>query len=163
MKKLLVIALCLCLASVAALAAVKANFSGSWTMDKSRNEGVPPDMEQTMTVTQQGDSVSVETKIITDQGDQMIASAYVLDGKEAEYPVSRAMGEGKGKRTAKWTADGNGFEVTEEEKVDTPNGQVTLKFARKWAMAADGKSLTIELDVASPTGKQHSKRIFVKK
>jgi len=132
-------------------------------MDKSKSEGVPPDMEQTMTVTQQGDTINQETKVTTDQGDQTVATSYVLDGKEVEYPVKRQMGEGKGKRTAKWSADGNGFEVAEEETIEGANGPVVLKFTRKWAMASDGRSLTIDLDVDGPNGKQHTKRTFVKK
>ncbi|HEV7398358.1 MAG TPA: hypothetical protein VGN86_17735 [Pyrinomonadaceae bacterium] len=162
MKRVVSALFCLSLAA-AVMAAGKANFTGTWAMDKSRSEGVPPDMEQTMTVTQNGDTINQETKVITDQGDQSIATTYVLDGKETEYPVKRQIGDGKGKRTAKWTADGNGFEVTEEESVDTQNGPVTLKFMRRWVMAADGSTLIIELDVDSPNGKQHTKRTFVKK
>src|SRR5215510_3946116 len=138
MKTLIVAAFCLCLMSVAVLEAEKANFSGSWKLDKARSEGLPPDMQQIMTVTQQGDTINQETKVVTDQGDQSVASTYILDGKQVEYPVKRVMGEGTGKRTAKWTTEGNGFEVAEEETVNSQNGPVVLKFARKWMMASDG-------------------------
>ena len=165
MKRLAVITsvFCLVLISLISAAAAKSDFSGTWEMDSKKSEGVPPDMEQTMTVKQTGDTIDQETKVMSEQGDQTVSSAYVLDGKEVEYPVQRQIGEGKGKRTSKWTADGNGFEVNEEETIDTPNGAVVLKFARKWMMAADGKSLTIELDVNSPNGPIHTKRLFVKK
>lgn len=152
---------CLFLMTVTASAVNKANFSGSWKMDKSKSEGLPPGMEQAMTIKQEGDTVNHETTVITDQGDQSVATTYVLDGKEVEYPVKRAIGEGKGKRTARWNADGNGFEVAEEETVTTQNGPVVLKFARKWTMAPDG-TLVIELAVDGPNGKQQTKRIFVK-
>ena len=141
----------------------KANFSGAWTLDKGRSEGVPPDMEQTMTVAQTDDVLNVETKVVTDQGDQTLNSTYTLNGKETEYAPKRMGTEGKGKRVARWTQDGNGFEVTEEETFDTPNGAATLQFTRKWAMSADGKTLTIELDVKGPNGPQHSRRTFIKK
>jgi hypothetical protein len=146
-----------------AAAAAKADFSGTWVMDKGRSEGVPPDMEQTMTVTQNGDTLNVETKVVTDQGDQTVAGAYTFNGQEMAYTPKRGGAEGKGKRTAKWTADGNGFEVAEEEKFDSPNGEVTFQFTRKWQMLPDGKTLTIELEVKGPNGPQHSKRTFVKK
>jgi hypothetical protein len=42
---------------VGAAAAQKADFSGIWTLDKSRSEGLPPGMDQTMTVRQAGDRV----------------------------------------------------------------------------------------------------------
>ena len=163
MKKLFAIMFCLGLAAAAVIAADKANFNGTWAMDKIKSEGVPADMEQTMTVTQTEDTINQETKVVTDRGDQSVASAYVLDGKEVEYPVKRQIGDGKGKRTAKWNADGNGFEVNEEESVDTQNGQVVLKLTRKWTMGTDAKTLTIELDIDGPNGKQHTKRTFNKK
>lgn len=144
-------------------AAAKADFSGSWEMDKAKSEGVPADMEQTMTVTQTGDTVNVETKIKSAQGELAASASYVLDGKEAAYTQKRGEAEGKGKRTSKWTSDTNGFEVTEEEKYDTPNGEVVIQISRKWAMQADGKTLVIELNFKTPNGEQHSKRTFVKK
>lgn len=145
------------------LVAAKANFSGTWVMDKSRSEGVPPDMEQTMTVTETDDTLNVETKVVTDQGDQTINASYTFNGKEIEYTPKRMGAEGKGKRTVKRTADGNGFEATEEEKFDSPNGEVTFQFARKWQLLPDDRTLIIELEVKGPNGPQHSKRTFVKK
>ena len=145
------------------IVAAKANFSGAWVMDKSRSQGVPPDMEQTMTITQTEETLNVETNVVTDQGDQTVNGAYIFNGQEMAYTPKRMGAEGRGKRTAKWTADGNGFEVTEEEKFDSPNGEVTFQFARKWALLPDGKTLTIELEVKGPNGPQHSKRTFVKK
>lgn len=165
MKRLIAAIFCLGLGAAAVMAVEKANFSGAWVMDKGRSEGLTPDMEQTMTVTQNGDTINLETRVVTDQGDQSVTGTYVLDGKEVEYAAKRpGMGaEGKGKRIARWSADGNGFEVTEEENLNTQSGPAVLKFLRKWNIAADGKSLTIELDVEGPNGKQHTKRTFVKK
>ncbi len=144
-------------------AAAKVDFSGTWVMDKIRSEGVPPDMEQTMTVAQREDTLNVETKVVTDQGDQTVSAIYTLNGKEMEYAPKRQGTEGKGKRTVKWTPDGNGFEVREEEQFASPGGEITLEFARKWQMLADGKTLVIELDVKGTNGPQHSKRTFVRK
>ena len=155
-----VIGAALCAGAVAL--AAKADFSGTWVMDAGRSEGIPPEMEQVMTVKQAGDTLDVETKVVTDQGDQTLAATYILDGKEAPYAMKRMNAEGKGRRTAKWTADGSGFEITEEEKLDSPNGEVTLSFKRKWAMLADGKTLTIEIEANGPNGPQHTKRTFVK-
>lgn len=163
MKKLIISSFCLCLAAAAVMALDRSNFTGTWVMDKSKSEGVPPDMEQTMTVTHNGDTINQETKIVTDQGDQSVATSYVLDGKEVEYSVKRPIGEGQGKRIARWTVDGNGFEVNEEEKVNAANGPVVLKFARKWTMTPGGNTLTIELDIEGPNGKQRTKRTFTKK
>jgi len=144
-------------------ATAKADFNGSWTMDKSRTEGLPPDVEQTMTIKQTGDTLDVVTKVTDDQGDQTVPVTYVLDGKEVEYKTTRQGLEGKGKRSAKWATDGNGFEVTEEETLDGPMGAVTLQFARKWTLQEDGKTLVIVMDIKGPNGSQTIKRTFVKK
>jgi hypothetical protein len=163
MKRSIGIVFALCLTFASGAPAEKPNFAGTWVMDQSKSEGLPADMEQTMIVTQDGDIINQETKVVTEQGDQTVGSTYVLDGKEVEYSVKRVMGEGRGKRSAKWTADGSGFEVKEEETVNAQNGPVVLKFARRWVLAQDGKSLIIELNVDSPNGKQQTKRTFLKK
>jgi hypothetical protein len=150
-------------AKVVAGVDAKADFSGTWVMDRSRSEGVPPDMEQTMKITQADDTLGVETKVVTDQGDQTINASYTLNGKETAYTPKRGGVEGKGRRTVKWTSDGNGFEATEEEKFDSPSGEVTFQFTRRWQMLPDGRSLIIELEVKGTNGPQHSKRMFVKR
>ena len=48
----------------ATLAAGKADFSGVWVMDRSKAEGIPPDMNQKMRVRQDGDRLDVETDLV---------------------------------------------------------------------------------------------------
>src|ERR1044071_4783228 len=92
-----------------AVASAKADFSGTWILDKTNSEGLPPGMDQTMTVVQTGDKLALETKLITAEGEQVVSDSYVLDGKEAEFTPKTLTGQaGKGKRTANWTADGKG-------------------------------------------------------
>src|SRR4051794_3316392 len=103
-----VIALCMGAASA------KADFSGTWILDKSNSAGLPPGMDQSMTVVQTGDKLLLETKLITQEGERVVSDMYMLDGKEAEFTPKTPSGQaGKGKRTAKWSADGNGIEVSE--------------------------------------------------
>jgi hypothetical protein len=156
----LVVALTTSLFTVAA----KVNFSGTWTLDKSRSEGLPPGMDQTMTVVQTEDKINLETKVTTSEGEQTIADSYTLSGSETEFTPRGPNGmTGKGKRTAKWSTDGNGLDVNEEATFETPEGAVTVQATRKWALAADGKTLTIEMKVKDPNGTRESKRTFVKK
>ena len=42
----------------------KPNFSGAWVMDRDRSFGQPANMQQTMTVSQTEDQITVETKLI---------------------------------------------------------------------------------------------------
>ncbi|HEY0321311.1 MAG TPA: hypothetical protein VGC66_10175 [Pyrinomonadaceae bacterium] len=147
------------------VAAAKANFGGTWTLDKSKSEGLPAYIkDQVLTVKQTGDKLDIESKLTTEQGDQTITDVYTLDGKPADFTSKGPGGaEGKGKRTAKWSADGNGIEVSEAINYETPNGSVAVDITRKWTLSADGKSLTIEMNVVSPMGTQQIKRVMVKK
>ena len=142
----------------------KPDFSGTWTLDKGKSEGIPPGVEQTMKVVESGDRIDVETRIVSDQGEQTINSSYTLDGKEAEVTLPGPMPgiTANGKQTAKWSADGNGFESEDAGTFDTPYGPATIKTKRIWRLSADGKTLTIELTREGPMSMQ-SKRVFVKK
>lgn len=150
-------------AAVSAAAAAKADFTGVWKLDVSKSEGLPPMIKgQTMSVKQTGDRVEIETTITSDEGEQIVKDAYTLDGKEVDH-VQKAMGmEGKGKRTSKWSADGNGIEVSENAHFETAMGAADVKATRKWTLSADGKTLTIVMDIEGPMGPQTIKRVFVK-
>src|SRR4030095_6039062 len=142
----------------------KANFTGTWVMDKSKSEGVPPEVEQTMILTQSQDKLILENKITRDGSDLTVSDTYVINGKEVEFTQKVNDQESKGKRTSKWLADGNGFESTEEITRQAGDGtQVTQQVMRKWVMAADGKTFTVEMSVKGPNGTQQTKRVFVKK
>ncbi len=146
------------------LAAARANFTGTWVMDKSKSEGIPPNVEQTMTFTQVDDQLTFQNKIVTPQGDILISDAFTINGKEVEFTQKRNDEEIKGKRVSKWLTDGNGFESSEEFAVEGADGQpVYQQITRKWVMSADGKTFTVELSGKSPGGEQHTKRTFLKK
>ena len=146
-------------------AAAKADFSGTWVLDKSRSEGLPPGMDQTMTVTQKGDRVDIETKVVAEQGEQVVKDSYVLDGKETQFtpPVLNGGSGRGGKRTSKPTAEGNGFDVAEEATIDGAEGEATIKGTRRWRLSADGKTLTIEMALESEKGAIATKRVLGKK
>lgn len=148
---------------VATAAAAKPDFSGKWAMDKTKSEGVPPSVDQTMTVTQTGDKIELETKINGPQGERIIKDSYTVDGKEVDFTPQGPQGAmGKGKRTAKWSADGAALEVSETATLDGPNGPDDVSATRKWTLAADGKTMTIELTFNGEQGTQKTKRVFVK-
>lgn len=144
----------------------QANFSGEWALDKSKSEGLPPNYNPTMTITQTGDRVEVVIKATTPQGEeQTIRELYILSGKEVDFkPALRGGGTAKsGKRISTRTADGNGFEVTEEATIDGPEGEATIKATRLMTLSADGKTLTSEISFDTPNGKSKTKRVFVKR
>jgi hypothetical protein len=147
----------------AAALMAKAELNGTWKLDTAKSTGLPPGMEQTMTVVLSGETLKIETVVKgAPQGDITVADSYILDGKENDFKPANVP-NGKGKRTAKWNADKSGIEVTEKAQVETPEGGTAIIEAmRKWSLAADGKTLTIEMKVKSPQGEQESKRTFVK-
>jgi hypothetical protein len=149
-------------------AAAQSDFSGVWTLDAGKSANVPPGLIQTMTVTQNGDRVEVETKSKVGESPERVGKdAYVLNGKETDstptVPGARAK---KVKRVSKLTDDGNVFDVSEEAVVSQPDGgEATVRSNRRWILSADGKTLTIEMVMENPNGasKSRSKRVFVKK
>lgn len=153
-------AVCVC-AGAAAGAGARAGLTGKWKLDPARSEGLPPGMLQTMVVTQEGDVVRLETTLITDKGEQVVPDSYTLDGREADFSPKGPLGQGKGRRTARWDSERKGIEVDEHVTFDTPEGPVTVKTTRRWKMP-DDNTLSIEMKVEAPNGTQHLRRTFVR-
>ena len=151
-------------AATLVVASAKANFAGTWVMDASKSVGVPQGLEQTIVITQDGDKITTDVKIKSPQGDREINDSYTVDGKEVEFTNTMLRGmTGKGKRTTKWAADGNGIEISETTDFQTPDGgTATVKAVRKWTLSADAKTLTIEQALETPQGTQTTKRVFNK-
>lgn len=144
--------------------AAQGKFSGTWTLDKNASEGLPPGMDQVMTVVQTGEKLSIETKLMSDQGEQVVPDSYILNGQEVDFtPPTPGGGSGKGKRTSKLGADGNTIEVSESATFETPDGTANVKATRKWTLSPDGKTLKIDMTVEGPNGTQVFKRTFVRK
>lgn len=164
-------AVLLLLATSAAFAAANArpNFSGTWELDQSRSHSIQPDMKQTLTVTQEGDRVAVELKVVTPQGERVIKEAYTLDGKETEFTPAvppntpKDAPAPKGKRTAHWMANDKGFIIEDEILNPLPEGGTeTILMARKWMQWPDG-TFSIETITERGGNAFNNKRVFVRK
>jgi hypothetical protein len=151
-------------ASMSAAAQKPVDFTGTWTLDLARSEGVPEGVMQAMTVRHAGDRIEIETTVTTPAGEQRIKDVYVLDGKQTEYvaPVVGA-GSGKGQRTSRRLPGSDGFEATEAATLSGPDGNLDVDVSRRWTLAPDGKTLTIEMITTGLDGKQQSRRVFVRK
>jgi hypothetical protein len=147
----------------AARADDKANFGGVWIMDKAKSEGVPPNMDQKMRVTIEGEKLELETDLFVDDNVNTVHDQYFVNGKEVEFTAHLGELEAKGKRVAKWATDGKGLEVHDEAVFETPQGKVNTTMLRKWTMSADGKTVVIELNFQGPNGPVTSKRTFNRK
>lgn len=141
--------------------AAKPDFNGKWKLDAAKSEGLPPGMDQTMTVEQNGDEINIKTTVRMPDGEQTFPDSYAVTSKEVELTKDAPNGQKqKVKRTSKWTE--SGLEVVERAEIETPDGAVTVTAKRKWSISADGKTLIIEMEVEGPNGKQSSKRTFTK-
>jgi len=158
------ILLALWIFNAAAADPARPDFSGRWALDAAKSEGLPPDARQSMTVKQTGDRLDVEIKITAPQ-DRTLNDSYVVNGKPAEFTPAMLVGGGqarKGTRTASWSADGSGMDVTEEAEVETPDGFDKIKGKRTWRLSEGGKVLTMEIDLAGEKGAMKSKRVYQK-
>jgi hypothetical protein len=153
---------------VVAMANPKPNFSGAWVMDRGRSFGQPANMQQSMTVTQTEDQVTVETKLTLPDSERIVKDTYMLDGKEYEFTPPLPLNAppntpaAKGKRTANWLPNATGILVTEVITSETPKGPSTTQIMRKWTLSNEGE-LTITNFVDTPSVSYESKRIFLKK
>ena len=162
-RKILLMAAAIMALSVIALAAAKPNFSGTWTMDRARSFGLPPDMNQTMVITQKDDQIELETKLIQPNNERSVKDNYILDGKEHEFTPQTQPNQppAKGKRTATWLPGDRGIQVTEVTTAETKDGPVTTQIVRKWTITTQGE-LVIDMYIDGPRGSFEAKRIFTK-
>jgi hypothetical protein len=135
-------------------------------MDRARSFGMPGNMNQTMTVTQTGDELTVETKLIQPGNERTQKDTYVLDGKERDFtppvPPNAAANAPppKGKRTAYWMPGNKGILVDDVTTAETPNGPAVTKVTRKWTFSSG--ELVIDMFVDNPNVSYEAKRVFKK-
>ena len=151
-------------AGAAAQTGQKPNFAGTWVLDQGRSYNLPRTVKQTMTVVQDGDKLTVETEIESEQGKRTVKDEYALDGKEADFtPQIQNDPNAKGKRTGRWVPGGKSFVVEETIATKNPEGApVQITITRKWLLWADG-SVSIDIHQDTPRGSSESRRFFNKK
>lgn len=144
------------------VSAQKLDFSGSWTMDRARSFGLPGNMNQTMSVTQTGDEIQIETKLIQPNNERTVKDSFVLDGQERDFtpPTAPNAPPAKGKRKAYWMPGNKGILVDEVTTAETPNGPTVTRVTRKWTLS--GGELTIDMYVDNPNISYEAKRVFKK-
>ena len=139
------------------------DFAGTWVLDAAKSEGLPQGVEETMTVKQEKDKFTIESKMKSPRGERTMNMDFAADGKEGPFTMRMGPNEVTGKRTAKWGADATTVEITETADGQTPDGgTATIKNWRKWTLSADGKTLTAEENRTSPRGEQKMKRVYTK-
>ena len=167
--------------TLAVHAAAPANFAGTWTLDKSKSQGLNPRLQGadsvTWTITQTDKTITVEEKVA---GGQMAAGpgggaggqgggrggmgmggprTFNLDGTE----TTADLGRGKVARKATWSGDGKTLELVSKTTFQGQDGnEVTSTTTEKLAVSGDGKVLTVTRHSEGPRGPQDSTYVFTK-
>ena len=192
MRKLL-FALGLTSALVFALAAHAAapNFAGTWTLDKSKSQGLNPRWQNAESVawnvTQTEKEITIDEKVTGGggpggpppggapaaggpppgggQGGGRGMGGGMGGPRTFNLDGSETTGEtGRGKfaRKATVSSDGKTLELVSKVTFQTPDGEITNTTTDKLTLSADGKSLTVVRHSESPRGAQDSTLVFNK-
>jgi hypothetical protein len=179
MKKLSLAVLAIGMMAAAALAQGKANYSGTWTLDKEKSTFAGPMRFEgmTLTVTQTDKDIKVDT--VTQRmpppegagapsggaptgapgrgpggrgGGMGIgdgSASYSLDGKETKAEVDGPMGKMPVAYKGSAKSDGS-LELSSSRTVSGQMGEMTITTKETWKLSADGKTLTIDRVTANP-------------
>lgn len=167
--------------TLAVHAAAPANFAGTWTLDKSKSQGLNPRQQNAESVswviTQTEKEITIEEK--TTGGNPPAGGpggpggggggrgmgggfggprTFNLDGSETATENER----GKTVRKATVSADGKTIDLTSKSTFNGPNGEITLNSSDKLVLSGDGKMLTVNRHSESPRGNQDSTLVFNK-
>ena len=184
------LAAALLLTAVAANAQ-KANYAGTWSLDKAKSQGLSPRMQSaesvTWTITQDGKTISIDSKVVAGAppaggagggggtgggggmggggqrgGGPAGPQVYNLDGNESTSDVTIGQGTGKATIKATWSNNGATLELSRKTTFQGPNGEVTNATTQKLSLSSDGKVLTVAQHSESARGPQDSTLVFNK-
>jgi hypothetical protein len=168
------------LIALAVHAAAPANFGGTWTLDKSKSQGLNQRLQNAESVswviTQTDKDITIDEKVTG--GNPPAGGApggggggggrgmggfggprtFNLDGSE----TSADMGRGKVARKATLSSDGKTLELSSKATFQGPEGEVTSTTTEKLQLSADSKTLTVTRHSESPRGPQDSTLVFNK-
>lgn len=132
------------LLAIAAVAADKPDFSGTWKMDpdKSLFGPLPPPTSMTLVIDHKDPDISVNQSSTGPEGDQNITAKYSTNGTET---VNSFMGSDV-KSKARW----DGRTLVIESSLDA--GGAPVKVTTKWNLSDDGGILTEAMSISSSQG-----------
>ena len=160
--------------AVLAASAAAANFAGTWSLDKTKSQGLSQGMMNAesviWTITQDDKQISIDSKVTGGQapatppagggGNRPPAGprTFTLDGKEA---TSEAMG-GTNTTKATWSSDGKTLELSSVRAGSRDGQEFKFTTVEKLSLSGDGKTLTVARHSESPRGPQDSTLVFNK-
>lgn len=187
MKKLSLALFAVSMMAAAGLAQGKANYSGTWNLDKDKSTlGGPMRIDgMTLTVAHTDKEIKVDTATkrlppndtpsaptagapggVPGRGRRGMGmgdgtTVYSLDGKETRAEVDGPMGKMPIIYKGSAKTDGS-LELSSSRTFNGPMGDMTITTKETWSLSADGKTLTIDRVNTTPRGGQTSKLVFTK-
>lgn len=131
--------LLICFAAIAAFAANKPDFSGTWIFspEKSKNIGMMSQMKMRQTIVQSDKALDVTSDTTFQGNDQQMKTHYDLTGKPATNDSPMA---GPSETVSKWDEDKIVTTWTSKGAVE---GTKTVRTETR-SLSPDGKSMTVE-------------------
>ncbi|SRR6266481_5581872 len=166
------------LAVVAASAFAPANFAGTWSLDKTKSQGLDPRMQNaesvTWAITQDDKQISIDSKVVAGApgaggpgggGGGMGGGrgptgprVFSLDGKEA---TAEAQGGTNTTKTT-WSGDGKTLELSAVRAGSRDGNEFKFTTVEKLSLSGDGKVLTDVRHNEGPRGAMDSTLVFNK-
>jgi hypothetical protein len=153
-RAIVAVLLSLTLYSVAALAADKPDFSGTWKLNVAKSDfGPMPKPERVEYVLAHKDpELIVKSTAVTQSGEVTNESKIITDGTEFTNELRGQQITG----TAKW--EGKTLVVTRKTTMQGTD----LVLVQRWTLAEDGKSIAQEVSITTPQGELQQKVVLDK-
>jgi hypothetical protein len=131
------------------------NFEGNWKLDASKSDfgQFPAPSLYTQKITHSEPKLTVDAKIVGEQGELAFTSDYTTDGKEC---TNQGFGGSEAKSVLKWEGDN----LMIETKGAFGDNPYTMK--DKWTLSDGGKVLIILRHFSSGMGDMDQKLVFEK-
>jgi hypothetical protein len=144
--------------TVAAIAADKPDFTGTWKLDATKSDfGQMPAPEKMERVIDHKDpAIKIKTTQSSPNGDRTMDTEYTLDGKEQKQETPR----GVVMYTPKW--EGNVVVIDSKRTMNVQGQQVEITGVERWSLSEDGKTMTVDSKMVAPMGELTMKAVFGK-
>jgi hypothetical protein len=138
----------------------KANFSGEWVLNEEKSdmgEGGPRWAAGKLTITQKGDTMSVDRSRQRPDGEEFVTTEKLtLDGKECENMVWQSTK----KSVATWSDDGKSLTITSTLAFEREGEMMQFDSVEIWKLLDENKALSVDFTSKSPRGERKAVYVY---
>lgn len=142
--------------------AVKADFSGNWTLNEGKSElgDFGRFATRKIKVEQKEDAITISKTGPSFNGDDVTTTeTLTFDGKTSESTV---FGNSKKKSVAKWSDDGKTLTISYSIAFERNGQTFDITGTETWTLDNEGKSLYLQNASTSPQGERTTKGLYDK-